>query len=1215
MKCKKLWMLLASGLLASANPLLRAQEEGIRLDFDFEQVNGTTVTDATAGIRATLANGAQIEKMGKYHVLDLGSNSGYLDMSEQTGNLFKSLDSYTVSVYYRVAEEASLSGAGFFLWAFSTSMACTATEGKYSAYRLNAQRFANSTGGYANETGIELARESEKGKWMHVLYTQAGATGTLYLNGQRVGTNGLMPANSENFTSTIPYAWIGRAPFSGDNYLRETLVYGFRLYDKVLGSEEIQTLAQVTETLDYEFRYGETGDFTGLQAAIRDAQTFVAENASSYPAAAIAIFQDEINMAQTLVNEGRVNQATIDKQKEALDAAKATLLAVEGFQIDDQGITEGYDTARGFRHPGALHTDEDFERIRKQLANGNSKVREAYNVLVNAAYAQSNCGTAPVETILRGGSVQNYINAARGATIAYQNALRWKIDGSAEHARHAVEVLMAWARTTKGIGGDSNWALAAGIYGYQFANAAELVRDYEGWAPEDFAEFKRWMMNVWYPSCIGFLRGRNGTWENAARWWRCPGHYWSNWGLCNALAVVSIGVLCDDVFVYNQGMSFFKYDQVGTFEDPRTTNPIPNDGLTEFLGNLVVTTTESELETGAYGKLGQMQESGRDMGHAAMAAGLAVDLAHIGWNQGDDLFSYMDHRLAAGIEYIAAQTQSVEGLPWTNYHYATSGYHWSDYRAWLQTGPALGGHVRPYWGTVIGHYEGIKGVEMPFSQQAYAQMGIDGGGTGGTSGAYDHLGYSVLLNTRDSIAPPELVPTPLTPVMEYNGITVEHNELGGLKNTFLIEPTEPLPSGTVVTLKPQLSAGTTDTGNWEWNTGETTKDITIVADRSGVWRATYTNENGVKSEQVFTIAVEGDCMESEMETYITVDGIRRKANSANILYGSEVVLEVNGKTGWGAYEWENGATSSSLTIPHVTTSRDISAVFTGQGGRKQKVTFHLNTQLIRPNITIGNKRYDDTLMVVVQPGEEVILGYTPAEYHEGGSCLWSDGSKADTLRLSDLQASGEYALTYSANGNSTTLTYTVYVEEEDYREVKAGDYYIRHVETDTYLTHRGSETKPAFAAKNKERPETQQWRLENVPPASSYSIQSLLDQYYLRENGEMNDKGILKRFRFKGAAGRETLALKARNVYWKVNPDGSIDFDGTEAPNDFPLELIPVEDGSNIMGHETAPRHIAAIKYYTIDGLLTNQPREGLYIKQTIFEDGSKTQEKVLIRQ
>ena len=116
---------------------------------------------------------------------------------------------------------------------------------------------------------------------------------------------------------------------------------------------------------------------------------------------------------------------------------------------------------------------------------------------------------------------------------------------------------------------------------------------------------------------------------------------------------MSIGILCDDVFIYNQGLSFFKYDQVGTFTDPRTSDPILNDGLTEFLGNLVVTTQESDLETGAYGKLGQMQESGRDVGHAAMAGGLAVDVAHIGWNQGDDLFSYMDHRLAAGIESVS----------------------------------------------------------------------------------------------------------------------------------------------------------------------------------------------------------------------------------------------------------------------------------------------------------------------------------------------------------------------------------------------------------------------------------------------------------------------------------------------------------------------------------------------------------------------------------
>jgi hypothetical protein len=75
-----------------------------------------------------------------------------------------------------------------------------------------------------------------------------------------------------------------------------------------------------------------------------------------------------------------------------------------------------------------------------------------------------------VEVIIRGGSSgQNYLNAARGATMAYQNALRWKIEGTKANANAAVRILMAWARDCKLVSGDSNWALAAGLYGYQFA--------------------------------------------------------------------------------------------------------------------------------------------------------------------------------------------------------------------------------------------------------------------------------------------------------------------------------------------------------------------------------------------------------------------------------------------------------------------------------------------------------------------------------------------------------------------------------------------------------------------------------------------------------------------------------------------------------------------------------------------------------------------------
>lgn len=611
-----------------------------------------------------------------------------------------------------------------------------------------------------------------------------------------------------------------------------------------------------------------------------------------------------------------------------------------------QNTVVAQNTDRGFKHPGGLHTQADFDRIKKQLADGNKTVVSAYNVLKNAAYSQSNVSTSPVEVIVRGGgSGENYMHAARGAAMAYQNALRWKIEGTEANARKAVNILMQWANTTKDISGDSNYALGAGLYGYEFAQAAELMRDYEGWKAEDFATFQRWLLDVWYPKVIGFMRGRNGTWENSGKWWQAPGHYWSNWGLCNALALLTIGVVCDDVFIYNQGMSYIKTDQCGTFKENRIENPILNDGLTEFFGNLVVTVSESELETGAYGKLGQMNESGRDIGHATMALGLAVDIAHMGWNQGDDLFSFMDHRLAAGIEYIAAQNQQIKNLPWTNYKYVSSGYAYTDSRAWEMTEPALGEQIRPYWGTVIGHYEGIKGVTMPFSEWCYKKMGIDGGGQGSTSGGYDHLGYSVLMNTYDGLNTNP--PTELTGNISYGGKTYNLNLAGGLTNTYSVtaEAKRGIKPGTQITLTPIIADGSEDTGKWQWNTGETTREITITADRSYMYRATYTNARGVTSEQCFSIAVLGDSYESKVTPTITYKGTTyTDRNCLTIKKGTSVTLSVSNPEGFSTYKWttlagKSVATSNSKTLSSLKKDTTLVAAVINQGGRYCKKKF------------------------------------------------------------------------------------------------------------------------------------------------------------------------------------------------------------------------------------------------------------------------------------
>ena len=1215
----KIHRILLGGIMCfMLSPCVLAQEEGLVLHYSFENTTGVSVPDMSGSqINGTLKNNAKVEKMGKYSVLNLGAANGYLDLTAKAGELYRKRDTLSLSMYYRVNEETSLQGNGHFLWAFSTQTACSSTSGKYAAYRLNAQRFAVSTGGYNNETGIEIGGEAPKGKWTHVLYVQKGRQASLYVNGVQKGTHATMPINTTNFSTAVSYAWIGRAPFSGDNYLKNTLISDIRLYSKVLNDAEIKTLAAKTESLEQEYRYGTPGDFTSLLRTIASAETFLKGiDPEVYPTLALLEYQDALNMAIMMCKEQKAAQSILDECEENLKSAQTRLKKVENFVLDTLGSDSKYDTNKGFRHPGGLHTEADFIRIKQQLKEGNSKVVAAYNELKNAAYSQSDVVTWPVEVIVRGGGVgENYINAARGATMAYQNALRWKIDGTEAHARNAITILMKWARTTKSIGGDSNYALAAGLYGYQFAQAAELMRDYKGWAAEDFQEFKQWMLKVWYPSCIGFLRGRNGTWANTSGQGGIrPGHYWSNWGLCNALAVMSIGVLCDDVFLYNQGVSFYKYDQVGTFKAIRGAS-IDNDGLTEFLGNLVVTVADDVR--GPFGKLGQMQESGRDQGHATMAAGLAVDMCQVAWNQGDDMYSHMDNRLAAGLEYIAAYNNNgVDDLPWTTYRYADCRTAW--HNAWVQEGNNAGGRgqTRAYWARVIGHYEGIKGVKMKYSEKALTDMGIDAGGTGGTSGAYDHLGYSVLTCTQKGMVEPDEVPTKLMPIIQYNGKVVAQAELGGLKHGFEVAPTSSLPSGTLLTLMPQLPEGEENTGKWEWNTGESTQNITIAADQSYMYRVVYTNAKGVKSQQTFSIAVAGDCEQTTIQPSITVNGTTIQGDSIDVLWGSEVTLSVSDVGGWGRYLWENGLEGSTITLSNVTSSREVSVVFENQGGKKTICTFHINVRTYNTNILVDDEMRENVSEVVVEQDSKVELIPVVPDALSSGTWKWSNGAATKTLQLDKIQTSGEYTVEYSFGGEKLfEHTFSVWLHGED-KLVEEGDYMILHIPTGRYMAHTGTAV-PSFCLLNTSEPEQFVWRISHSNSAL-HSIMSVLDSTYVSLNGTLRKTDLNRLFRIAQIVGTNKCCIyrgSSTPSYWQVQEDGSITFSGVNTLYGFPFELVPYSTtGIEFPNMVFDKRKVSYVRFLTMDGRVIEHPRRGIILRYTKYDDGEELIEKILIR-
>lgn len=1026
---RKRWQVLLLAWMTMAG-IASAQSEGnLKLHFNFENVSGTDVTDPVSGVTAKLVGSARVMEVGRFHVLDLGNASGYLNMTALAGNVVRGLDDFTVAACYRVDGDASLSGNGYFLWAFSTSPACTANGGKYMAYRLNAQRMATSTGGYGSESGMEVGTASQKGRWVSVAYRQRGSMGELLIDGERVGQNAAMPSMNSTFTTVPACCWIGRAPFTGDSYLRQTLVADFRLYDKALGDADIQQLAALAKDLEHEFNYGTPGDPADLRKWVEEAKAWLATASQGYAPNAVCEVQDAVTMAEMEMANGRASQTLLDERQQALVKSLAAAKDTEGYA--PKMMTE-QSADHGFVHPGGIVTQQDIERVKLLLADGDTHVKKAWDILCANQYSQAGVQTWPTETVVRGGgSGENYMNVARGAAMAFQNALRWKIAGTRGNADTAVRILMAWARGNKQVGGDTNVSLAAGIYGYELANAAELMRDYDGWSHDDFEEFKQYMVRVWYNPAIDFLRRRHDTWLNARNnVGQRPGHYWSNWGLCNALCVMSIGILCDDVHMYNQGVSFYKYDHVGTFKDRASQGSIQNDGLTEFIGNLVPVVLKDQR--GPFGYLGQMQESGRDQGHALMALGLAIDICQVGLNQGDDLFAYMDDRIAAGIEHVAAfNFGGVAGgsLPWINYNYADCRTAWS--APWVQAGgPNEGGkgEFRPYWDRALGYYEGLRGVKMQYAEKASGIVCPDGGGGNYSqnSGGFDHLGFSTLTHYRPLIGSDKAV-TPLHGDIIYNGVAYKNQtNLGGLKYNYEPGNTKAIPAdGADIILKPQLPAGADDSGMWVWNTGATSRELTVKADRSYVYRVTYTAANGARSQQAFAIAVAGDAPADIMNAEVTVDGITEQTTEKTLLLGSTVTLYAGATTGWtNDYLWDNGQKGSAITIQALSTSREYICQYANQSGAVSQTTFSLNVVPAIPTIN-GSQYGGEVAETQVLAGTSVALGLTIPAASDPESVIWSDGSTGTSLTVSDIRSDSKFTASYQGH----TYTYLINVKD------------------------------------------------------------------------------------------------------------------------------------------------------------------------------------------
>jgi arabinoxylan arabinofuranohydrolase len=249
-------ILLASILIACQAVLGQNLQQGLKLHYDFKSSNNNSslVEDISGnGYHGSLKNNATCSTSSDIGILDLGNQNGYVDMGANTGTLITSLEDFSIAVNLYIDPTSNITGAGNFVWAFSTREACTQTQGQYIAYRVNQQRYAQSSGGWSRETvGIQKGSAARKGEWEHVVYVQNGNTGSIYINGELLAS-GAASLQPKDMVQSPAYNWIGRPHFSGDAYLKNASLSDFRIYNRALTLSEINQLTTQLETLNSEF--------------------------------------------------------------------------------------------------------------------------------------------------------------------------------------------------------------------------------------------------------------------------------------------------------------------------------------------------------------------------------------------------------------------------------------------------------------------------------------------------------------------------------------------------------------------------------------------------------------------------------------------------------------------------------------------------------------------------------------------------------------------------------------------------------------------------------------------------------------------------------------------------------------------------------------------------------------------------------------------------
>ncbi len=310
-----------------------------------------------------------------------------------------------------------------------------------------------------------------------------------------------------------------------------------------------------------------------------------------------------------------------------------------------------------------LHNRAELEFIRAKVNAGEEPWKSGWNKMLSSSYGMLYRKPRPEPDVVRG--PQDGWRGARemgdDALAAYACALRWFITDDDAYAKNTIEILNAWSYTLKSITGHDA-KLLAGITGYKFCNAAEIIRHTcPYWKQADQEQFERMLLDVYYPLIKDFFPRANGNWDASM-----------------IVTTMCIGVFCDDSTMYKRAVDYFL-----------------NGSGHGAIRNYVYPS-------------GQCQESTRDQQHTQLGLGYLADACEVGWKQGQDLYGAYNNRLAVGFEYTAKYNL---------------GY---DVPAEGTISRRGRGRFRPIYEKVYHHYHDRIGLEMKYTKMAVGKIRPEG---------------------------------------------------------------------------------------------------------------------------------------------------------------------------------------------------------------------------------------------------------------------------------------------------------------------------------------------------------------------------------------------------------------------------------------------------------------------------------------------------------